>query len=74
MTTTTKKITSFANLEEDVTIGMRVIYNRMECMVTSIGHKYLRVNKILSTINGDIIYDEFSYRVEFDEVKYIIED
>ena len=71
---TTKKITSFASLEEEVTVGMRVIYKGMECMVTSVGYKYLRINKVLSTIGDKILYDEFSYRVELEEVKYIIED
>lgn len=71
---TTKRITSFAGLEEEVTVGMRVIYKGMECMVTSVGYKYLRINKVLSTIGDKILYDEFSYRVELEEVKYIIED
>lgn len=74
MQTTMKRIASFANLEEEVTVGMRVIYKGMECMITSVGYKYLRINRVLSTINGDVIYDEHTYRVGLEEVKYIIED
>jgi hypothetical protein len=74
MQTATKRIASYANLEEDVTVGMRVIYKGMECMITSVGYKFLKVSKVLSTVGDSIIYDEFSYHAGFDDVRYILED